>query len=43
MESFTIELLSKASVQLLPDKRPRFFTNFFQEQLNMEEQGEAAL
>ena len=44
MESFTIELVSKASAQLFPDNTLSFFfTNFLPEQLNLESQWELAI
>ena len=43
MESFTIELVSNASAQLLPDKTLSSFTNFVAEQLNLEGQWEVAI
>ena len=38
MESFTIELVSNATAQLFPEKTLSSFTNFLQEQLNLEGQ-----
>ena len=43
MESFTIELLSFASAQLLSDNTMSSFTNFLPEQLNPEGQWEVAI
>ena len=43
IESFTIELVSNASAQLLPDNTLSYFTNFLPEQLNLEGQWEIAL
>ena len=43
MESFTIELVSNASAQLLPDNTLSSFTNFLPEQLNLEGQWEVAI
>ena len=43
MESFTIELISNASAQLLPDKTLSSFTNFLTEQLNLDGQWEVAI
>ena len=43
MESFTIELASKASAQLFPDSTLSSFTNFLPEQLNLEGQWEVAI
>ena len=43
MEWFTIELFSNASAQLFPDKTLSYFTNFLQEQLNLEGQWEVAI
>ena len=42
MESFTIELVSNAYAQLIPDKTMSFLTNFLPEQLNLEGQWEVA-
>ena len=43
MESFTIELVSKASAQLLSDNTLSSFTNFSPEQLNLDGQWEVAI
>ena len=43
MESFTIELVSNASSQLFPDNTLSSFTNFLQEQLNLDGQWEVAI
>ena len=43
MESFTIELVSKASAQLFPDNTLNSFTNFLPEQLNLQGQWEVAI
>ena len=43
MESFTIELVSNASAQLIPDNTLSSFTNFLPEQLNLEGQWEVAI
>ena len=43
MESFTIELISKASAQLLPVNTLSSFTNFLPEQLNLDGQWEVAI
>ena len=43
MESFTIDLVSNASAQLLPDNTLRSFTDFLPEQLNLEGQWEVAI
>ena len=43
MESFTIELVSNASAQLIPDNILSSFTNFLLEQLNLEGQKEVAV
>ena len=43
MDSFTIELVSNASGELLPDKTLSSFTNFLPEQVNLEEQWEVAI
>ena len=43
MESFTTELVSNASAQLLPDNTLSSFTNFLPEQLNLEVQWEVAI
>ena len=40
MESFTIELVSKASAQLFSDNTLSSFTNFLPEQLNLDGQWE---
>ena len=42
MESFTIEFVSNASVQLIPDNTLSSFTDFLPEKLNLEGQGEVA-
>ena len=42
MESFTIELVSNASAQLLPGNTLSSFTNFLTEQLNLDGQWEVA-
>ena len=38
MDSFTIELVSNASGELIPKKTLSSFTNFLQEQVNLEGQ-----
>ena len=43
MDSFTIELVSNASGELLPDNTLSSFTNFLPEQLNLEGQLEVAI
>ena len=43
MESFTIELVSNASPQLLPDNTLSSFRKFSPNQLNLEGQGEVAI
>ena len=43
MESYTIELASNSSAQLLPNKILSCFTNFLPEQLNLEDQWEVAI
>ena len=43
MESYTIELVSNASAQLLPDNTLSSFTNFLPEQLNLNGQLEVAI
>ena len=43
MESFTIELVSNTSAQLLPDNTLSSFTNFLPEQLNLDGQWEVAI
>ena len=43
MESFTIELVSNASAQLLPNNTLSSFTNFLPEQLNLDGQWEVAI
>ena len=43
MDSFTIELVSNASGELFPDKTLSSFTNFLQEQVNLEGQWEVAI
>ena len=43
MDSFTIELASNASGELFPDNTLSFFTNFLQEQVNLEGQLEVAI
>ena len=43
MESFTIELVSKAPAQLFLDNTLRSFTNFLLEQLNLEGHWEVAI
>ena len=43
MQSFTIELVSNASGELLPDNTLSSFTNFLPEQLNLEGQWEDAI
>ena len=43
MESFTIELVSNASAQLVPDNTLSSFTNFLSGQLNLEAQWEVAI
>ena len=43
MESFTIELVSNASAQLLPDNTLSSFTNFLPEQMKLEGQCEVAI
>ena len=43
MESFTIELVSNASTQLLPENTLSSFTNFLTEQLNLDGQWEVAI
>ena len=43
MESFTIELVSKASAQLFSDNTLSSFTNFLPEQLNLDGQWEVAI
>ena len=43
MESFTIELVSNASEQLVPDNTLSSFTNFLPEQMNLEGQWEVAI
>ena len=43
MESFTIECVSNASAQLFPDNTLSSFTNFSQEQLNLDGQWEVAI
>ena len=42
MESFTIELVSNACAQLVPDKTLSFFTKFFPEHLNLKGKREVA-
>ena len=42
MDSFTIELVSNASAQIIPDNTLKPFTNFIPEQLNLEGQWEVA-
>ena len=43
MESFTIELVSNASFELLPNITLSSFTNFLPEQVNLEVQWEVAV
>ena len=43
MDSFTIELVSNASGELIADNTLSSFTNFLPEQLYLEEQWEAAI
>ena len=43
MESFTVELVSNASGELLPENTLSSFTNFLPEQLKMEGQREVAI
>ena len=43
MDSFTIELVSNASGELLPDKTLSSFTNFLPEQINLEGHWEVAI
>ena len=43
MEYFTIELVSNASAQPIPDNTPRSFTNFLPEQLNIDGDWEVAI
>ena len=43
MESFTIELVSNAFAQLIPDNTLSSFTNFLPEQLNLDGQWEVAI
>ena len=43
MESITIESVSNASAQLIPDNTLIFFTNFLPEQLNVEGQWEVVI
>ena len=43
MDSFTIELVSNASGELLPDNTLSSFTNFLPEQVNLEGQWEVAI
>ena len=43
MDSLTIELVSNASGELFPDNTLSSFTNFLQEQVNLEEQREVAI
>ena len=43
MESFTIELVSNASAQLVPDNTLSSFTIFLPEQLNLEGEWEVAI
>ena len=43
MESFTIELVSNAPAQLIPDNTLSSFTNFLPEQLNVDGQWEVAI
>ena len=43
METFTIELVSNASAQLLPANTLSSFTNFLPDQLNLEGQREVAI
>ena len=43
MESFTIELVFIASVQLFPDNTINYYTNFLPEQLNLKSQWEFAI
>ena len=42
LESLTLEMVSNASAQLLPDNTLSFLTNFLPEQVNVEDQGEVA-
>ena len=43
MESFTVDLVSNASAQLLPDNTLSSFTNFLPEQLNLDGQRGVAI
>ena len=43
MESFTLEFVSNASAQLVPDKTLSSFTNFLPEQLNLDGRWEVAI
>ena len=43
MDSFTIELISKASGELFPNNTLSFFTTFLPEQVNLEGQWEVAI
>ena len=43
METFTIELVSNASAQLIPDNTLSSFTNFLTEQLNLDGQWQVAI
>ena len=43
MESYTVELVSNESAQLLPDNTLSSFTNFLPEQLKLEDQREFAI
>ena len=43
MDSFTIELFSNASGELVPENTLSSFTNFLQEQVNLEGQWEVAI
>ena len=43
MDSFTIDLVSNASVDLFPDSTLTSFTNFLQEQVNLEGQWDVAI
>ena len=43
MDSFTMELVSKASVELFPNNTLSFLTNFLPQQVNLEGQWEVAI
>ena len=43
MESCTVELVSNASAQLIPDNTLGAYINFLPEQLNLEEQSEVTI